>query len=370
MENKQLSLQKIMDNFNKPKLDNKVWFFRLLAVTQKAGLWIRDSLNAILNWESHPWMRKIIISMIESVSKWVSLAEALKVHSDFFNTDEIALIQSAETMWNMPEVLQNLSDELENHQKLMGRIKWAMIYPGAVIFIAILAVIILLIFVIPTMAEMFPDDTDLPGITVFMLWASDFMQSFWYLVVFWFVWIFFSITLSYKFIMPFKIWVDKQMISAPKIWWIAMKFNLYRFSKLLWDFYNAWVSPVESLHQISQILGNYHYKTKTINVKNDLELWLWFVESLEWSWLFDPILVQVIWIWEDTWNVWEVLIKMANFYRDQLDAEIEWAMKLIEPLLMAVIAIIVWVIVASVFLPMWDLVETIAFVNLFLWLLI
>ncbi len=83
---------------------------------------------------------------------------------------------------------------------------------------------------------------------------------------------------------------------------------------------------------------------------------LWFVESMEWSWLFDPILVQIIWIWENTWNIWEVLEKISSFYRENLDVKLEWLMKLLEPLIMAFVAIIVWVIVASIFLPMWELI--------------
>lgn len=365
MEKKKINLssfsfQEIIDKMNKPKLENKVGFFRLLAVTQKAWLWVRDSLKAILNWESHPWMRKIIISLINETSKWTPLSESLAMHPEFFLTDEVALIKSSETMWNMPEVLQNLSDELENFQQLLWKVKSALTYPTTIIVFAIIAIIILLIYVIPTMVTMFPDEDTLPAITLFMLRLSDFMQNNWYYVFASVVSLVITYNLLYKYFMPFKIWVDKAILKAPIIWSVAKKFNLYRFSKLLWDFYNAWVSPVESLKQISSILQNYHYKMKTLNVKNDLELWLWFVESMEWSWLFDPILVQIIWIWEDTWNVWDVLWKMADFYREQLDTEIEWLMKLIEPILMWFVAVVVWVIVASIFLPMWDLIWTIA----------
>ncbi len=349
-----------LDRLNAPKLDNKVAFFRLLSVTQNAWLWIRDSLQSILAWETHPWMRKVIELLIKETSQWTSLADSMYKRSDVFSHDEISLIKSSETMGNLPEVLQNLADELENFQQIQSKVKSAMIYPSFVILIAIIAVIILLIYVIPTMVEMFPDEDDLPWITIFILDLSDFLQDYWWSLLLLFFWISIGYYSAYKYLLKFRIFMDKIFLTAPIIWWLSKKFNLYRFSKLLWDFYNAWVSPTESLEQIEWIFNNYYYKTKAYNMRQDLEVWLWFVESMEWSWLFDPILVQIIWIWEQTWNIWDVLLKMASFYREQLDTEIDGIMKLIEPALMWFIAIVVWVIVAAVFLPMAELVGTIA----------
>jgi type IV pilus assembly protein PilC len=107
---------------------------------------------------------------------------------------------------------------------------------------------------------------------------------------------------------------------------------------------------------MANIFANYHYKKKILDVKKDLEVWLEMTESFEWSWLFNPILIQIIWIWERAGNIWEVLDKMAIFYRNELDTKVEWLTKMIEPLLMVFVASIIWVIVASVFLPMADLI--------------
>lgn len=352
-------IEKLLIKLNKPKLDNKVAFYRLLAVTQNAWLWIRDSLDAILNWEQHPWMRKIVDDLISQTSQWTSLADAMENHAYFFWHEEIALVKSAETMWNLPDVLQNLSDELENFQQIKWKLKSALMYPSVVLVFTAIAVVILLIYVMPTMVDMFPSEEDLPWITLFMMGASDFLQDYWFLVLLGVISLWVGYKMAYTYLLPFKIFMDKVFLKAPIVWNLTRSFNLYRFSKLLWDFYNAWVWPTDALEQISEILSNYHYSTKIKNVKNDLSLWLWFVESMEWSWLFDPILIQIIWIWENTWNVWEVLEKISSFYRDNLDQSVEWLMKALEPLIMAFVAIVVWVIVASIFLPMWELIWTI-----------
>ena len=99
---------KIEINFNKPWLKNKVSFFRLMAITQKAGLGIRDSVLTILKSENHIWMRRILEDIVAHVNKWLTLAVAMEKHSYFFGLEEIELIRSSETIWNMPETLEEI----------------------------------------------------------------------------------------------------------------------------------------------------------------------------------------------------------------------------------------------------------------------
>ena len=295
-----------------PKMADKVNFFRLIAMTQTAGLWIRESLVALKKSEKNGAMRKILEGLINEVTEWVSLADAMKEYSYFFSNQEIALVASSETMWNLPETLQSLADELENLQKIQWKIKSSMTYPGVILFLAIWAVIVLLVKVIPTVVTLFPDPAMLPGITKFMIALSDFIQKKWYLIVLFVGWIIWGYISLYKFILPFKIFIDDIMLKFPIVWPINKTFNLYRFSKLLWDFYAAWVSPTSAVQQIADVMTNYHYKKKTLDVKKDLQVWLSFTESMEWSRLFPPILVQIITVWEKTWNMGLVLTKIWN----------------------------------------------------------
>lgn len=353
---KKWTLEKLYMSLNKPTNDNKVVLFRLLAATQWAWLWIRDSLQSIEKSETHPWVKKILKDTIEQVNEWVWLSDALAKYDDFFTPSEIELIRSAEQIWKLPETLDNMSTELEKFQAIKSKIKSAMMYPAVVLFISIIAVIILLWKVIPTIVTMFPPELNLPWITQFVISSSDYLQEN-YMRVFSII---FGVPITlwsmYKKILPFKIIVDKFILKTPVIWPLTKTFYRYRFSKLLWDFYDAWISPIESLNQISNIFSNYHYKKKIIDVKKDLEVWLEMTDSFEGSWLFNPILIQIIWIGEKTGNIWEVLGKMATFYRNEVDTKIEWLTKMVEPLLMVFVAGIIWIIVASIFLPMADLI--------------
>ncbi len=350
---------KIEKFLNRPWLEEKVNFFRLLAVTQNAWLWIRDALISIKDSEKHPWMKKILEWLIKVVNQWYPLSEWLKLYPWFFSPSEIALIKSSETMWNMPEVLQNIADELENFAKIKWKIKSAMMYPTIVIIFAIIAVVVLLRKVVPVIVDLFPSKDKLPEITKIVLAMSDFVKTKWYLIIVFFISIVVWYKLAYEKISSFKYFMDKVFLELPVIWYLTRLFNQYRFSKLLWDFYEAGVSLPEALWQISDVLWNVWYKDKIKNIKKDIEVWLSFLESIEWSWLFDPILVQVIGIWEQTWNIGQVLQKMAEFYRDEFNSKIEGLMKLIEPFLMAFVALLIWFIAASVFLPMADLISQI-----------
>lgn len=343
----------------KPKTAKKVSFFRLMAITQKAWLWIRESLMTLRKSENQKNMQVILDDIILRINQWMNISSALEAHSYFFSFQEIQLIKSSEAMWNLPETLNNIATESENHQKLIWKIKWAMTYPIVILVMSFLASIAIITFVIPWIVKFFPPDLELPLLTRIMLWAKDFFVWYWYFLLWVFLMIFLWTPILYKQVLSFKIIADQFFLNAPVAWNLVKKFNLYRFSKLLGDFYNAWVSPNVALKQIQWVLWNYHYKKKIGDVKKDIEVWLSFTESMEWSTLFDPILIQIIGVWESAWNIWEVLEKISEFYRDEIDMQIEQMMKLIEPLLMVFVAIIIWVIVAAVFLPLMDLAAAI-----------
>jgi len=357
---KKTFLEDLYMKLNKPKTENKAIFFRLLAVTQKAWLGIKDALSTIEKAEPHPGMKKILQDVIEQVNEWVSMSDALWKYDDFFTPAEIELIRSAEQMGRLPETLDSMAKELERFEMIKKKLKSAMMYPAVVITVSILAVIILLWKVIPTIIQIFPPGLELPLITQRVVAASHYLQNNYTTIFFVLFAVPVAFSIIYKKVLPVKIIVDKFMLKAPVVGWLVKTFYRYRFSKLLGDFYESWLSPLVALDQISHIFQNYHYRKKIEDVKKDLEVWLEMTESFEWSWLFNPILIQIIWIWEKSGNVWEVLKQMADFYREELDAKLEGLTKMIEPLLMVFVAWIIGTIVASIFLPMATLIGSLS----------
>lgn len=350
------SIERLM---NTPNLWKKVQFFRMISICLKAWLWIRETLISIAYSEKHVWLKNIIRDIIDNLNQWNPLYKWMSRHDYFFWSENIELIRSSEIMWNLPDVLNEIADEQENFQKITSKIKSSMMYPSMVLLMAIWAVIVLLVKVMPNIVSLFPNQDSLPWITKFMLWASSYLQSSWWIIILTIIIFVIWFTLAKKKIPIFSKFIDLFLLKFPLIKNISRKFYHYRFCKLLSDFSKAWVWTVISLEEIKNIFKNFYYKDKIIKIKSDLELWFSFTEALEWTWLFDDIIVQIISIWEKTWSIWEVLQRMAIFYREELDNLLEWLMKLLEPILMWFIAIIVWVIVASIFLPMAAIIWTI-----------
>lgn len=351
-------LDSLVVRMNKPSLDEKANFFRLLAVSQKAGLWVRDSLKSLQQWEKHKWMLLIIESLVEKISEWTSLAEAMESQPHFFNSDEIELIRSTEITGNMVQTLEEIADNLEQSQEINAKVKKASMYPIMMIWLTIVAVIVLLIKVFPTIVAMY-EGIELPGITQFMLNMSDYLQANWYKLLIAVIAVVVGYNVLYSHRLLFKIWIDKLLLITPVVGGVVKMFYMSRFASLLAQFYEAWVSPIVSFKLLASIFDNFHYKRKMIEIRNSINAWFSIYDSLEWTDLLDPVLVQIINVWENTWALPNVLWRIAPFYATTLKNNIDALMAVIEPMIMAFIAWVVWVLLGSIYLPMADMVNVI-----------
>ena len=355
----QNKLDALMVEINKPSLNEKANFFRLMAVSQKAGLWVRDSLKSLQQWEKNKWLSLIINDLIDKLTEWASLAEAMEAQSYFFKSDEIELIRSTEITGNMVQTLEEIADSLESSQEINAKVKKASMYPIMMIGLTIIAVIILLIKVFPSIIDMYWDPEQLPWITKFMLRTSDYLQANWYKLLIGAIGVIVAYNVAYSRWLLFKIWIDKLLLLIPVVKDVVKLFYMSRFTSLLSQFYEAWVSPVISFKLLASIFDNFHYKRKMVEIRNSINAWFSIYDSMEGTDLFDPILVQIINVWENTWALPTVLKRISPFYASTLKNNIDALMAVLEPLIMAFIAGIVWVLLGSIYLPMADMVNQI-----------
>jgi type IV pilus assembly protein PilC len=352
-------IDKIMIDMNKPDLQQKATFFRLLAVSQKAGLGIRMSLVSLQQGESHKGMLMILEDLIQSLTAGSSLADAMQQHMYFFKSDEIELIRSTEITGSMSNTLEEIADDLEASQEINAKIKKALTYPILVICFAVVAVVVLLVFVMPTIVEMY-GDIPLPGITVFMLQASDFFKEKRLVLVLTIVGVISLYNILYARVLIFKIMIDGLLLKIPLVKDVVKLFYMNRFTALLGQFYEAGVSPVISFRLLSTIFDNFSYKKKMVEIKNSLSAGFSIYESMEGSDLFDPILTQIINVGENTGSLTNVLKRISSYYSMSLKGAIDSLMAIIEPLLMAFVASIVGVLLGAIYLPMADMVQVIS----------
>lgn len=349
----------LMISMNKPSLDEKANFFRLMAVSQKAWLWIRDSLKSLQQWEKNKWLLLILTDMIDKLTEWASLADAMEYHSYFFNTDEIELVRSTEITWNMTQTLEEIANNLESSQEITAKVKKAALMPIILIVFTIVAVIVLLILVFPTIIEMYDSVDSLPWITQFYLNMSDWLKVNRYYLVIWVTAVVVTYNLLYKHWLLFKMGIDKLLLLIPIVKDVVKLFYISRFTSLLAQFYEAWVSPIVSFKLLAGIFDNFHYKRKMVEIKNSINAWFSIYDSMDWSDLFESILIQIINVWENTWALPNVLKKIAPFYESQLKNKIDALVATMEPLLMAFVACVIGSLLWAIYLPMADMVNQI-----------
>lgn len=343
----------------KPSLQKKATFFRLLAVCQKAWLGIRESLDSLMQGEEEKGMLFILIEMVAALTKGKSLADAMAEFPYFFNIDEIELVRSAEVTGNMSQCLEEIADSLEESQEIRAKIKKALTYPALVIGFTIIAVVVLLIFVLPTIIDMYTNVDEMPWITVFMLNASDYLKKYGLLWVLFIVIAVIVYNFLYANTLAFKIFIDSTLLKIPLVQNIIKLFYMSKFTTLLSQFYAAWVSPVVSFKMLADIFENFQYKKKMVEIRNSINSWFSIYESMEWSELFDPILTQIVNVWENTGALTTALGKISSYYTTSLKNSIDALMAVIEPLLMAFVACIVGVLLGAIYLPMADMVNQI-----------
>lgn len=293
----------IATTLSKPPLPVKTNFFRLLAVGQKVGLGLRESLMSISSSENNKTMKAIIEDMIAHINEGKSLSDAMSNHLYFFTTTEIELIKAAQGMGNMPETLEGISLELENFAQISKKIKSAMTYPITLLIFALGATAVLLIKVVPSIVQLYPSRDKLPGITQLMLAVSDFMIEWRLALVIIITTIIAIYKILYHYFLPFKIFIDGTILQVPTVSDAIKTFYMYRFSKLLGDFMYAGVDQISAMSQISRIFSNFFYQKKAEDIKSDLNAGFAFADTIEGSALFDPILIQIIVVGEKTGNL-------------------------------------------------------------------
>ncbi len=348
-----------MDIFKeKVWLKEKIAFFRLLAVSQKAGLAVRDSLLAIRHSEKNSTMVEILTSLINNLSSGMEFSKAMEIHSDFFSRGEIELVKSAQMTGNLVGTLNDIFLELQTSAEINQKIKKAMTYPIILLSFSVIAIIALVTYAIPNIVSLFPPEA-IPPVTQFVLEIWDFMKTRWYwlfwgvaVIVIWF-------KILYRTMFAFRVFLDNLFLKLPAVSDVVKNYYMYKFSKLLGQFYKAWLNPVVSLGLIWSILSNVNYKKKIFQVKEDIESWFTFFDSLEWSPLFDPILTQIIHVGEETGTTGDVMNNISTFYEDELKSKIDVMVSLVEPLIISLVAGVIGMVMASVFLPMTEIVNQI-----------
>jgi type IV pilus assembly protein PilC len=334
-------------------------FTRQFSVMLDAGLPLVQCLEILGEQEENRTFRAIIQQVRSDVEQGSSLAEAMRRHPKAFDELFVNMVAAGEAGGILDIILQRLATFLEKITKLKSQVKSALIYPASVITIAIGVVWIILRFVIPTFTQLFAGlGGELPWITRVVVGTSNFIGRFspWIIIG----GILFGIFLSrwHKTERGRRV-IDGLLLKIPVIGMLLRKIAVARFCRTLATLTSSGVPILDGLEITAKTSGNAIIEDAVMAVRKSVEEGKTVSEPLAETKVFPPMVVQMINVGEQTGALDQMLSKIADFYEEEVDTAVAGLMKLIEPLLITFLGVVIGVIVAAMYLPLYSVITQI-----------
>jgi len=336
--------------------DEKANFFHLLSVMINAGVSVIKSLKSLMGQvgeKSHLFI--VIKDLMEKVEEGKSLSEAMTFHDKEFSDMEIGMIESGEAAGQMNETLDNLAVDIARRQDIKHKIKSALMYPIAIIILLIAVLIVMMVFIIPKLSQLFErQDAELPLVTRVVIWISDFLIADGiYLLIGLIILTVFVVIGSKRD--KGKYIIDKIKLGMPVFGKLFQMTYLSRFARSLSNLMSSGVPVVKTMEITANSVGNEVYKRRIMLASEDIKQGIPLAENLSDSKLFPPMLVNMVEVGEKTAQLDQIMIKVAAYYEDNVSDTVQGLAKILEPMILVFIGVSVGVIVAAVMLPIMQL---------------
>ena len=358
-EVQETTLTKDISFGNPVKLQHLVIYLRQFATLIKAGVTIVDATGILAEQTESKKLRATLLEIETELRVGIPFSDAAEKHKKVFTPMFINLIKAGEVGGNMDETLERLAIFFEKQHATRQKVKSALSYPTVVGIIAIGVVIFLLTSIVPTFVSMFEDmDAELPGITQFVLSASDFMQSFWWLLIIVFVGIGFGFV-TLKKNKNTKYYLDYAALRMPIFGKMLQKAALARVTRTLSSLFSSGVPILQALSIVEKVVENEVIGRVIRDSREELAKGNSLTGPMRKHWAFPPLITQMIAIGENTGSLDAMLTKVAEFYEVEVENSAEQLKALIEPLMIVVLAALVGGIVLSIMVPMFDMFQNV-----------
>ncbi|UTA48883.1 type II secretion system F family protein [Simiduia sp. 21SJ11W-1] len=331
-------------------------FTRQMATMMKAGVPLVQSFEIVADGQENPKLRDLILALREEVAAGNSFASALSKHPQYFDELFCNLVESGEQSGALETMLDRIATYKEKTEKIKAKIKKAMTYPIAVVVVAVIVTGILLVKVVPQFAETFSSfGADLPAFTVFVLNLSEYMQEWWFFILIGIIGFVFLFKEAVKRSEAFAYQVDKASLKLPIVGDILYNSIIARFARTLSTTFSAGVPLIDALTSVSGATGNMLYKDAVIRVREEVSTGIQLNTSLRASKMFPAMLIQMTAIGEESGALDDMLDKVAEFYEDAVDNMVDNLTSLLEPMIMAVLGILVGGLMIAMYLPIFQI---------------
>lgn len=346
----------------KVKSDHLVIFTRELSAMVSAGVPLLRALNSLMEHNESPALRAILEEITHDVEGGSPLADTMEKHPSTFSSVYVNMVRAGEAAGILDDILKRLALQQEKNATMRKKIKSAMTYPMVLVFITIMAFFGLMLFVIPQIGKIIQDlggpDAQLPALTSAMLGISSFMINFWYILI---PLLIGGIIMLLRFIRTPK---GKRIfhtivLKIPGIKSIVMKVAVARFARTFSALIGAGVSVLEALDVTARAVGNVLYEEAILHASKEVQNGATLSSIIQKNSLFPAIVPQMLSVGEETGQTDTVLVKVADFYEEEVDVAIDGLSSIIEPVMIVFMGGMVGVIAASVMMPIANLSQSI-----------
>ncbi len=331
-------------------------FTRQMATMMKAGVPLLQSFDIIGEGFDNPNMRKLVDDLKQEVAAGNSFATALRKKPQYFDDLYCNLVDSGEQSGALETLLDRVATYKEKTEALKAKIKKAMNYPIAVVLVAVIVSAILLIKVVPQFQEVFANfGAELPAFTLMVIGLSEALQEWWFIILAGLIAGAFAFKEGHKRSEKFRNWFDRLLLKVPVVGDILYKSSVARFARTLSTTFAAGVPLVDALDSVAGATGNVVFRSATMKVKNDVSSGMQLNFSMRTTGTFPTMAVQMTAIGEESGSLDEMLAKVATFYEDEVDNMVDSLTSLMEPMIMAVLGVLVGGLIIAMYLPIFQL---------------
>ena len=336
-----------------------VIFTRQFATMINAGLPLVQCLEILAEQTDNERLRKTISEVLYDVESGNTLADSLGKHPKVFTRLYVNMVAAGEAGGILDTILLRLATFLEKADALARKIKGAMIYPVVILLVAVSAVAILLIFVIPTFQQMFASaGVPLPLPTQIVIAMSAFLQGYWWAVLAGGAGGAFALRQYYKTDAGERL-IDGSLLKFPILGDMLRKAAVARFTRTLGTLVSSGVSILEGLEITAKTAGNRVIHDAVMGSRSSIAGGETISKPLKESGVFPPMVVQMINVGEQTGGLDEMLTKIADFYDEEVDAAVSNLLSALEPVMIVVLGVVVGGMIVAMYLPIFDMISAV-----------
>ncbi|HEY2714302.1 MAG TPA: type II secretion system F family protein [Chthoniobacterales bacterium] len=333
-------------------------YTRQLATLVDAGLPLLRGLSVLSRQERDPVLKATIQSLAESVQSGSTFSEGLGQHPRIFDRLYVNMVKAGELGGVLELVLGRLAEFQEKAQKVKNKVVAAMIYPAIVLVLAFGIMSFLMVFIVPTFQQIFHEmlgDKPLPAITNFVIGVSTGLKDHWFIILLALV----ALMTCYRFVTRTSKGrgvIDRFKLCMPLFGDLNRKTVISRFARTLGTLVTSGVPILQALNIARETAGNAIIADAISQVHDSVKEGDSIVQRLEASGAFPPMVVSMIDVGEETGQLPEMLLKIAEVYDDEVDNSVAGLTSMLEPIMIVILALIVGTIVIALFMPLLSII--------------